>query len=245
MELVIDKSKFPDGLNIDRFKEDLISANLKGQVISIKDNVTNLLITGDQDLSNMDDINKINTVVADHDGTPDPDSALNNLTATTDPTITDDINAGYSVGSRWINTVTNKGFLLLDPSSGDADWEETTATLSKEYSYATNSNAYINKNNVASSYENICMFPGEAKFKAISKITIISRGNLSGVIDVRIRDITNNLTIAEKTGMTHTVFTLIDLGIISNLPVADVILVLQAQSSVAEDLYLAALCIEY
>ena len=124
MELVIDKSKFPDGLNLDRFKEDLISANLKGQVISIKDNVTNLLITGDQDLNNMDDINKINTVVADHDGTPDPDSALNNLTATTDPTITDDINAGYSKASVWINTATETIFILVDSSSGSAVWRK-------------------------------------------------------------------------------------------------------------------------
>jgi len=245
MAITIKKSKFSSGINLDRFKSELATANLTGSIESIDDKVTDLFINGDDALNNTADMKTINDVVAAHDGTPDVDSALDNMSATTDPTTSDDINAGYSVGSRWVNTITGKGFLSTGNNSGAADWEETTPTLNKEYSYATNANAYINKNNLITSYENICMFPGEAKFKPISKITIISRGNLSGVIDVRIRDITNNLTIAEKTGMTHTVFTLMDLGIISNLPIADVILALQAQSSVAEDLYLAALCIEY
>jgi len=129
MELIIDKSKFSDGLNLDRFKEDLISANLKGQVISIKDNVTTLLITGDQDLNNTDDIKTINTVVADHDGTPNVDSALNNLTAITDPTITDDLNAGYSKFSFWINTLLNTVFINTNPAAGASIWKDITQQL--------------------------------------------------------------------------------------------------------------------
>jgi len=125
-QIKIDKGEFSNGINLDRFKEDLISANLNGVVESIDDKVTHLFINGDNDLHNTADINTINDVVAAHDGTPDPDSAIDNLVAITDPSINDDIDAGYSKGSTWINTATNKAFLCLNNSVGAAVWKETT-----------------------------------------------------------------------------------------------------------------------
>ncbi len=50
-----------------------------------------------------------------------------NLTATTDPTVNDDTGDGYSVGSRWVNTSTDKEYVCLDASTGAAVWLETTA----------------------------------------------------------------------------------------------------------------------
>lgn len=47
-----------------------------------------------------------------------------NLTATTDPTVTDDRNAGYSDLSRWYNNSTETLFILLDPTPGAAVWIE-------------------------------------------------------------------------------------------------------------------------
>ena len=35
---------------------------------------------------------------------------IDNLEATTNPTVNDDINDGYGVGSRWINTNTSREF---------------------------------------------------------------------------------------------------------------------------------------
>lgn len=239
----INKSEFSTGFNLDRFKVDLIAAKLSGQITSIDDNVTGIIIYGNDALNNTKDFKKIDDVVDAHVGTPDADSALDNLTATTDPTPSDNITVGYSAGSRWINTISNKGFLLLDPAAGT--WEETTPTIRRAYCFATNSNAYINKNNLTASYENICMFPGVISWKAISMIVIVSRGAASGSIDVRVQDVGSGLTIAEATGLTHTTFQMIDLGILSNLPVSDAILVVQAKSSATEDLHLAALCVDY
>jgi hypothetical protein len=45
-----------------------------------------------------------------------------NLTAVVDPVITDDVNAGYVKGSRWINTALNKIFVLVDETAGAAKW---------------------------------------------------------------------------------------------------------------------------
>ncbi len=245
MVLKINKDKFSSGVNLDRFKEDLIQADLTGVVESIDDSVTHLFINGDHALNNTVDIKTIDDVVKAHDGTPDADSALNNLTATTDPTITDDINAGYSVGSKWINTVANKGFLLMDPALGAANWEETTPTIRRSFCFATNSNPYINKNNLTGTYENICMFPGMVTWKVLTKLFIICRGASSGAIDIRAQDVGSGLTIAEMTGLTHTNFQRIDLGTLSNVPLDEAILVIQAKSSAAEDLHLATLCMDY
>lgn len=120
----INKNDFSSGVNLERFKADLVTANLKGVVESIDDKVTHIFINGEESLNNMADKKLIDATVKAHIGTPDPDSALDNMSATTDPTTSDDINAGYSVGSTWINTVLNIAFILVNPASGL--WKELT-----------------------------------------------------------------------------------------------------------------------
>ena len=54
------------------------------------------------------------------------ENTLSNFNATTNPLVTDDSNAGYSVGSRWINTTTDEEFVCVDASVGAAIWINTT-----------------------------------------------------------------------------------------------------------------------
>lgn len=49
-----------------------------------------------------------------------------NPNASTDPTVTDDADAGYVVNSRWTNTTNDKEFICLDATAGAAVWTETT-----------------------------------------------------------------------------------------------------------------------
>jgi hypothetical protein len=42
------------------------------------------------------------------------------------PTINEDINDGYEVGLRWINTTDGYEYVLIDNSPGAADWKNTT-----------------------------------------------------------------------------------------------------------------------
>lgn len=51
------------------------------------------------------------------------DGVLNNYTAIVDPTVTDDANAGYSVGSHWVNTATDELWVLVDDANGNALWK--------------------------------------------------------------------------------------------------------------------------
>lgn len=47
---------------------------------------------------------------------------INNYAATAAPTINDDEGDGYSVGSRWFDTTSNRIWECIDPSAGAAVW---------------------------------------------------------------------------------------------------------------------------
>ncbi len=51
-----------------------------------------------------------------------------NLAAAADPLGTGDIAAGYTIGSRWVNTTTGKEFVKVDANETVGSWKETTAT---------------------------------------------------------------------------------------------------------------------
>ena len=47
-----------------------------------------------------------------------------NTTAITDPTVTDDITAGYEIGSIWVNTVSDTVFIATDVTATAAVWSQ-------------------------------------------------------------------------------------------------------------------------
>ena len=55
-----------------------------------------------------------------------PGRRLNNWTATTDPTATDDESAHYEPGSRWINTSTGFVWTCTDATASAAVWKTNT-----------------------------------------------------------------------------------------------------------------------
>jgi hypothetical protein len=54
--------------------------------------------------------------------------------ATTDPTVTDDADAGFEVGDHWINTTSGQEFVVTDVTPGAAVWVSTTAVSVFEFS---------------------------------------------------------------------------------------------------------------
>lgn len=51
----------------------------------------------------------------------------NNFIATTAPTVNDDLDLGYDIGSRWVDVSADKAYVCLDNSDGAAVWTEITA----------------------------------------------------------------------------------------------------------------------
>ena len=60
-----------------------------------------------------------------------------NDSATSDPTASDDADAGYAPGSRWHNTNSGELFRCVDASPGNAVWLKTTLTLDELGTAAT------------------------------------------------------------------------------------------------------------
>jgi hypothetical protein len=59
--------------------------------------------------------------------TLDTNLPKSNFSASAAPTVNDDSNSGYAVGSRWFDTTNLKAYICLDASAGTAVWKETTA----------------------------------------------------------------------------------------------------------------------
>lgn len=53
----------------------------------------------------------------------------NNISATTDPTVNDDITEGYEPLSRWVNTTSAEVFLCVSNAEGAANWQQATLSL--------------------------------------------------------------------------------------------------------------------
>jgi len=89
---------------------------------------------------------RIAIILNDHLGNQYPilPTPLDNLTATTDPTVNDDGGDGYSQGSKWYNQSSKEIFLLIDASVGAAVWAKTTLTIDELGSMALQDASAVN-----------------------------------------------------------------------------------------------------
>lgn len=62
---------------------------------------------------------------------------LNNLSATVAPTVNDDADDGYAVGSKWYDTTNDEAYTCLDATVGAAVWVQTTLESSDLGTIAT------------------------------------------------------------------------------------------------------------
>ncbi|WP_309381973.1 hypothetical protein [Cerasicoccus frondis] len=80
----------------------------------------------DEDTLSSDDATKVPTQQSVKAYVDAVAGVLNNFTATSDPTAGDDSGDGYSVGSLWVNTTSDTGFVCLDNSASAAIWQSIT-----------------------------------------------------------------------------------------------------------------------
>ena len=58
-------------------------------------------------------------------------AALSNIKSTTNPNSNDDLDLGYSIGSKWINVVTQDEYTCFSAISGSAVWKKTGSGTSE------------------------------------------------------------------------------------------------------------------
>ena len=66
-----------------------------------------------------------------------------NLSATTDPTTSNDDTQDYEVNSHWVNTTADRTFVCLDASTGAAIWSNTGLAVDKSIFFAVNGNDFV------------------------------------------------------------------------------------------------------
>jgi hypothetical protein len=62
----------------------------------------------------------------------------NNLNGTVEPTVTDDTNSGYSIGSVWVDSTNNKIYTCIDATSSTAVWKLTSTINTTDVSEGSN-----------------------------------------------------------------------------------------------------------
>lgn len=223
-------SNFSNGVNIPRLKREMSLTAIKMGLIDIKD-FTNRIDVEFEDVLGVSDKSAFNTLLDNHDGAPNPDSALNNLTATTNPTVNDDINAGYSRLSFWINTVLKKLFVLVDPTQFNAVWVNIPGTDLTERLHLSSQNII---GSAWEKYESF-LFLGTGTH-AISSIKFIGRFSgdpMTQDYSVKVVDKSNGDTIIATANFTNDTNEINDLGTIISLDVDPSMMDIEAKANAA------------
>jgi hypothetical protein len=90
----------------------------------------------------------LTAVVLAHQGTPTYGavSTVNNLTATTNPTVNDDLDLLYGRGSIWLNQTTRESFIMITETNGAAVWKNISNShniVSATNNVSTTSGTYV------------------------------------------------------------------------------------------------------
>ena len=75
----------------------------------------------------------------------------NNLNASANPVSTDDANAGYSVGSVWVNNSTDEAYVALDVTNSAAVWKSQTSVSTSSIADGSITNAKMAADSVGTS----------------------------------------------------------------------------------------------
>ena len=105
-----------------------VSTNvLTGSIIIEQSTQKTYMKTDDGDTTNVKIVwDSAGVLYAGANNTPlnDVENIKSNLTANVAPTVNDDVDLGYAIGSHWIDTVTDRAYICLDATDGAAVWTE-------------------------------------------------------------------------------------------------------------------------
>jgi len=117
-------------------KLDLKKPSSGGDVINVQQNINTNIAGIAQNVTdiaqNASDIVDTNQVIADLNADDIDETASrywdikNNHSAAINPTVNDDLNAAYVLGSMWYNTVNGNVFLAIDVTAAAAVWKNIT-----------------------------------------------------------------------------------------------------------------------
>jgi hypothetical protein len=169
----------------------------------------------------------------------------NNWTATTNPTINDDTNDGYDVGSMWLNTTNRNLWQCISATAAAAVWNlvsrnDIYVSLNGEQTpyFRVKSATYTIAGRVVFRGTNILGIPAAARF-------IARTDSGGGSVDCRIYDVTNGQVIAEYTAITSTTFAIYTDTTLTNLPTGQALFEIQVRDTGGQTAEISAASIHW
>jgi hypothetical protein len=134
-------------------------------------------------------------------------SILDNLTATTAPTVNDDSDAGYSVGSRWFDVTNDKIYLCIDATVGAAVWIEVVGRTQIQTLTNKTISASANTVTVGAGVAKTISDPGDAIAAGTDRSLIVSAnsGTADNLIEVTDLLVGESVLLVAASGHTITV----------------------------------------
>lgn len=123
----------------------------------------------------------------------------NNNTATANPTITDDVNAGYAPGNIWLNTTTGRFFVCASNVASAAVWNEVVgvdSTTSKIYPETTNT---VDIGSTTNRYKDLYL---AGSISGTANATFGGTLNVTGTTTLTDVNATGNATVGGTLGVT-------------------------------------------
>ena len=123
----------------------------------------------------------------------------NNNTATANPTLTDDVNAGYAPGNIWLNTTTGRFFVCASNTASAAVWNEVVgvdSATSKIYPETTNT---VDIGSTANRYKDLYL---SGSISGTANATFGGTLNVTGTTTLTDVNATGNATVGGTLGVT-------------------------------------------
>ncbi len=171
-------------------------------------------------------IDNPHTVTKTQVGLSEVENLKVNLAAVVAPVATDDSAAGYAVGSRWIDTVTDKEYVCVDATATAAVWKRTTLETNNNKFIVSSAEQSINNTGIWVAVDQF-IYPGSSITAAnVDRIMVNAFTDIgTSSFDVRIVNITKTSGIpivATSTGNVNTETSVINLnGQALDLPTVD------------------------
>jgi len=173
--------------------------------------------------------NPAHTVIADSKCIIEIAECYNNFEATTNPTANDDIDAGYSVGSRWVNNTLGFEFVCVDNTADAAVW----LLLSREtpdihLSFGGIENNYCKTSSTSWDVLRRFVFRGTdiigtpVAFKVIAAVS-------ANTADIRLYDVLNSTIIGGMVNIDNDSWNILTDSSLENLPTSESVFEVQAK----------------
>ena len=123
----------------------------------------------------------------------------NNVTATSNPTVTDDVNAGYAPGNIWLNSTTGRFFVCAVNTASAASWNEVVGVNSVTNAISPETTNTVDIGSTTNRYKDLYL---SGSISGTANATFGGTLNVTGTTTLTDVNATGNATVGGTLGVT-------------------------------------------